>query len=119
MGTFRSLVYLVVEKDHEYRLKFRCECEQSDQWLTKVHRNSFWIAVTDTTSRIVFYDKEVSSSIIKRPLSFNPMSQEEISYLNIGIEKADKSCCQNKRKPISEIIGFVESTIRLSKSDQM
>jgi hypothetical protein len=122
MGNFRSIVYFVVEKKvkgvKEYELKFECECGESKQRLTKVYANSFWLALTDTTSSPVFFDKKIGEDVLQKPLSFTPISHEEVLLLSKGIERSNLNCCHQEDKPISRIIGYLQCNIPLSKSDK-
>ncbi|MBA4145105.1 MAG: hypothetical protein C0523_05030 [Cytophaga sp.] len=65
---------------------------------------------TDTIPNTFFLEKELNVERVVRPLTFLPITKEEIELLQIGIEKSD-GCNSYSAEPLSKIIGYVKTTL--------
>lgn len=117
-GNYRGIEYLTIvsndRKGHinDYSLDFYCECNYVKQALTKKYKNFFWKAVTDTVPEPIFYGIPIYKASLVKPISFLPITAEELEQLKIAIEKSGEDCCINSLKPVDKIIGFVKTTLR-------
>jgi hypothetical protein len=116
-GLFSGIDYIYVQKRIDRKIKYKlfydCECGIENKIsLRKDYVNdrgqiTAWTAVTDTSGQIKFFEEEILENRLYIPTNFMPITQEEISVLTDGLNKVDKECCKNEKKPIERIIGFI------------
>lgn len=115
-GYFREITYLLIDKsdssNEKLTLRFDCECNNWKQGLGKEFKSYYWKAVTDTFPKSTFYDSSIIGSVTK-PRVFLAITAEEISLLKKAVSLSGEQCCDNPNKPVSEIIGFVRTDIKV------